>query len=248
MNYQIPLAKGVVKQIRDAKISQKDISRVIAEYVAQQTRPVAQGGEIDLQPADNGKYRTQNQWIPFFNEKGVAMISAPDVYRAGQSGSDELVKSLRKDFDRDYIVTSTRIIYNPNSLDAKIVHNHGSTVVKPTESKVIVPVYQDWTKLSKVLGTEEGKAYLSALFGTKDNAENMAKTLSKLSGKSIDDNCVWTPTQDGRKDRPERAVGFDYGSGRFHVDGDGWVDDFDLGQSRGVSVKSAKPIAQKIAA
>ena len=63
------------------------------------------GFAIDLYPADDGAYKTQEQWIAFFNEQRKPMISAANLYLAGKSAPDELLKSLRSDFDESLIVS-----------------------------------------------------------------------------------------------------------------------------------------------
>jgi hypothetical protein len=206
-------------------------------YAAQQSS--SQSGTIDLQAADSGEYKYQRGWISFFNEKGIAMIDCSDVYRAGQTGSDELLKSLREDFRQGALITSTRFACSQKSVDGVVMHNFGSTVVMPTESKVDIPYYESM-KLNKVLETSQGLQYLRTLFNTQDSAENIAKTLQRLSGKSIEDTYVWTPTQSYRQYRSFRTVWFNYDDGGFHVGGSGWVDEFGGGlggRSRGVSVK-----------
>jgi len=214
-------------------------SSAYADYAGKAT---TQSRVIDAQPVTNDARITQDEWITFFNKQGKAMIDASDLYKAGQAGSDELVNSLQEALKHG-IFTSTRIIYDHNTLDARIIHNYKSAVVKPTESKVAIPVYQQVTRLSKALGTKEGKAYLKALFNTNDAPENIAKTLSRLSGKGIDNIYVWTPPQNlefGRKNVSARVVefGYDYVCIRLLVDGGELLNS--RGRSRGVSVKTDK--------
>lgn len=199
---------------------------------------------IDLHPADNGAYNTQKQWINFFNTQRKPMISAADVYRAGKSGYDELLKSLRNDFDVSWLVSSTGIGYSGDDLSGKITQNYGSSVVKPSQKDVsIIPVY-DGTPLAQALQTKEGVSYLQALLDTNDEPKEIAGTLEHLSGRSASDTILWTPDQNSRKRYPQRAVGFyDFG-GRFLVDGDLHFDDDD-GHSRGVSVSPRSGRAKK---
>lgn len=200
---------------------------------------------IDSEPADGGKYRTQQDWIAFFNEQKKPMVSAPDIYRVGKGGQEKLVESLREDFDKRWETTSTRISYSPDTLNAKVIHNYGSTVVQPHEKQLIVPVYTD-TTLDSVLGISQGVKYLRTLFDTNDNDKSIAQALTALSGKNVRDIYVWTPTQESRAQKTERAVGFDFGRDGFRVNGDFWVGGY-VGRSRGVSVEvgSAKPTRKK---
>ena len=221
-----------------------------SSYTAQQASP-AQVATIDIQAADNGTWRNQDDWIQFFNAKGVAMISIPDIYRAGQTGSDKLLESLRESSCRNALVTSTRIIYDPDSLDARIIHNYGSTVVKPTETKFAIPVYDRCEMtFSKLLRTEEGTNYLRVLFDTKDTPDKIAATLSRLSGTPFNTkdegdyaftNCVFTPLPAERKQWPERAVWFGYSTNGLSLRVDVSVDGGrGVSHSCGVTVNSDK--------
>ena len=192
------------------------------------------GRLIDLTPADNSSEKTQGDWIAYFNGQNKMMVSAPDIYLAGKSGNKRLLTSLRKDFKERWIVTSTRIKYDQN-LDARIIHNYGSNLVHPVEQQVIIPEYQP-KLLADVLNTPEGLRYLQVLFGTDDTAQGIKETLHKLSGYDLDKTKVWSVAL---SDRPiERAAGFNYYIGNFHVIGDIYIGD--RGRSRGVGVSSAK--------
>ena len=105
--------------------------------------------------------KTQKDWIDYFNSKGMKMISAPNIYRIVNK---ELIESLKKDFDDDWEVTSTRIIYNKKNLQAEIIHDADSKVVKPKKYKVKVPIWDGDFEENK-----ETEKYLQALFDTKDN-------------------------------------------------------------------------------
>lgn len=241
---KIRVSQEVADQIKANSMPQRDLAGLVRNYLSQHTASLQ--GAVDLQPADGGNSHTQNDWISYFNEfknPRKRMISAPDVYRLGQNGSQDLLQSVREDFEQSWIVSSTRINYASDTLDAKITHNYGSKVVQPTEIKVAVPVYQQ-TALSDALKAKEGINYLQALFNTKDDKDQIARTLTALSGKSVENIYVWTPNQQNRASYQERAAGFDFGGGRFHVDGDFRVVDGG-GRSRGVSVKSAEPTRKK---
>ncbi len=199
--------------------------------------------DIDLSPADNGRNRTQKDWIAYFNELNQAMISGADLYNAGNLGSDKLLESLRKDFIDSWIVSSTHNSFDGNNLSAKVTQDYGSTVRKPAEIYVAeVPVYQGESAVKVIEG--KGLDYARALFNTKDKPSKILDTLSKLSQKAPEDIAFWTPSQDSRKPYPERAVRFGDLDWRFHVSG---CDDFggDSGHSRGVLIKPAQQAAKK---
>lgn len=173
--------------------------------------------------------KTQKDWVNYFNNKGEKMVSAPDIYRAVNK---ELIESLKGDFEDDWEVTSTRIIYNKDNLNAEIIHDADSKITKPKQYKVKVPVLNGNFEENK-----ETEKYLQALFDTKDSLDKILKTLKKF-GKDRKIR-LWTPTQSQRKDKQVRSVGLYFGDfGRFYVDGD-WFDSSG-GYSRGVIIDSAK--------
>lgn len=199
---------------------------------------------IDLLPADNGAYKTQEQWIAFFNEQKKPMISAADVYQAGKSASDELLKSLRNDFNVSWLVSSTRNRFFGDDLSGRITQNYGSEVVTPSQTDVsVIPVYNN-TPLVQALQTKEGVGYLQALLDTSDEPKEIAGTLEHLSGRSASNTVLWTPDQSSRKIYSERAVWFVGGGGWFHVGGFGRFD-VGFGHSRGVSVSPRSGRAKK---
>ena len=186
--------------------------------------------EHECEVVKKSMMKNQKDWIDYFNNKGQKMISAPDIYRAVNK---ELIESLKEDFKEDWEVTSTRIIYNKNNLQAEIIHNANSKIAKPKKYKVKVPILN-----GKFEENKETEKYLQALFDTKDNLDKILKTLKKFGkDKKIR---LWTPDQSGRKSKPIRSVVlyfFDFG--RFVVCGDSWFDN-DVGFSRGVIISSAK--------
>ena len=177
--------------------------------------------------------KTQKDWIDYFNSKNTKMISAPDIYRAIKTGSKAVIESLKKDFEEAWETTSTRIIYNKDNLNAEIIHDADSTVVKPKKFKIKVPVLNESFKQD--LETEK---YLQALFNTKDSIDKILKVLKKF-GKDKELR-FWTPSQSSRKSKQIRSVELYFGGlGEFDVNGGSWCDD-DGGLSRGVIIDSAK--------
>ena len=193
---------------------------------------------IDPQAADNGARRTQEQWISYFNNAGKAMISAPNMYQAGKTASDEVLASLKSDFDASWLVTSTRISYSGDDLSGRVIHNYGSIVVKPSQRDVkVIPVY-DSMPLAQALRSDKGIAYIHFLFDTSDEPKDIAGTLENLSKRGAERIALWTPNHGSRGSYNERAVGFYVDGGRFHVFGILHLVDF--GHSRGVLMKSPR--------
>ena len=195
---------------------------------------------MKISPRDN-KYRTQEQAIEFHNSRKERMLSMPDIFQLVKDNNTETIESLRKDFEDRWLVTSTRIIYDSNNLSATIIHNAGSTVIKPTEISLNeIPVCQP-TYLKELIGTEAGLSYIRALINNSKAAkEQITEFMVNISGKKEKNIRFWTPSQSSRADKQVRSVGLSFdGFDRFIVDGDNWIDDDD-GLSRGVIIDSAK--------
>lgn len=241
VSIRIKVPQEVAEGIRARVISQRELVELITDHYFQQIASAQ--GIVDTFPAANGATRTQEKWIPYFNQKRKRMISAPDVYRIVQNGTPNLIQSVRNDFEEDWLVTSTRETYIPNTLDARITHNYGSTVVRPTEKTVLVPVYQG-TPLDEVLKEKKGVAYLRVKLGTNDAPKKIRETLTALSGKPANLTSIWTPDQENRLSYQERAALFVFVFDGFRVGGDYCIVDRG-GHSRGVSMESTKPTRKK---
>lgn len=177
---------------------------------------------IDLQPADKA-YRTQKQWIELYNAqeggfKGKRMISAPDVIGAPEHASPEALAGLQQYYRKLWVVTSTHIRYQPDTLAGVVTHNYQSTVVSP---KILfldeIPVLQG-EPVSKVVKTLEGLSYLRALADNKyAKPVELLGRLVALSQQEPENIALQTPDQGSRISCTERAVGFGDDAGRFHV-------------------------------
>ena len=189
---------------------------------------------MNIEPRPDDEYRTQEEWIQFFNNKKQRMISAPDVLKLMEENNLMAIESLKKDFKDQWLVTSTQIIYNAQDLSATIIQNAESTIVKPKEVKLkSVPVYRG-EKLKDVISTTEGLAFLRAIFDTNISADKLTQFLNSVSNKDLDKIKIWSPTQSSRKEKQIRSVDLCYVDfGRFYVCGNGWFGDY-YGDSHGV--------------
>ena len=199
---------------------------------------------LDDSAADNGNTKTQNQWIEYWNNDGRRFASAPDLYqvfkqlRTKGNEARTMVDSLREDFNKIWIVTSTRLIYQPDNYNAKIIHNYGnknSSLVKEVDIKVLEYL---GVLIADKTNDEDCLAYLKALFDTKDDTEEIISVLEYISDKSREKIKLWTPplkssTYLTRKEHPERVVWLFYLDDEFHVGGLIRVDNY-VGLSRGV--------------
>jgi len=191
--------------------------------------------QINKEPEYEKKSMKKNQkdWIDYFNSIGQKMISAPDIYRVAKEENKGLMESLRKDFKEIRVITSTKIVYKKDGLNAQIVHDANSQVVSPKKFTVKIPVYVGQAR--EDLDTEK---YLQVLFDTKDKVSNILKILNRFDkSRKI---YLYTPPQSQRADKQVRSVDFGFVDfDRFNVDGYSWFGDYD-GVSRGVTVSSAK--------
>ncbi|MFH0797887.1 MAG: hypothetical protein V1906_00590 [Candidatus Woesearchaeota archaeon] len=180
---------------------------------------------LDDMAADNGTYKMQEEWIGYWNDfkDGRLFASMKDMYAAfGQIQRNpgqykNPLASLRDAFDKRWVITSTRINYKANSMQAEIIHHYGSNGHKDS-IQLEIPFY-DYTKIMDVLNSEVGLAYMRALFGTEDDKKDISDTLKFVSGKKEDEIFVWTPDLDGRSRIPVGAALLSYGSGEFRVYG-----------------------------
>ena len=186
---------------------------------------------LDEIAAESGATKSQDSWILWYNQQGRVMASAANIYQAGKTGDRTLLASLQKDFLESWIVTSTRIDYDQNTLSSRITQYYGSTVRTPAATTIDVPVYNN--AIATVLQDAQGLRYLQSLFNTSDIAEQIMQTLEKLSGKTRSEIKIWTPDQASRKSIPQRAVRFDLDSSEFRVVGVDRVGG-NVGRSRGV--------------
>ncbi len=181
-----------------------------------------------------------------FNRLNKVMIAMPDLYDAGKNATPEVIQSLRRDFQKSWIISSTRVYYETNNLEAVITHYFGSTIVSPEEVKVIIPDYSDSPTLDQVLSTEEGLRYLRALFKTSDDAETIKRTLKRLSDKGSENTILWTPNQYNRIKHQDRVVlGLSYYNRfcLFRVDCIGVTH---IGRSRGVLDNTKRSVPEMI--
>lgn len=173
--------------------------------------PSLEGRIIDAETGDKGRRKGQEDWIEYFNKENRVMIAMPDLYLACKYGDDNLIESLKNDLKEgdSKIITSTRIIHDMNDRSAVIVHYYGSKVAAPIKSgKLFAPVYteSDYSSygLDEFLKKKEELEFFQALFGTKDGAEEIKKTLEKLHDDS-NKIFVWPATFYQVKLCPERV-------------------------------------------
>jgi len=232
-------------QLAEAIWERFDVDEGIEEVIGRYVIP-----NIIMDEAAGGKKRTQDGWIEYWNEikDGRVFASMGDYYQffkqlkvISEDTADEkakaesLVAGLREDFDwperNNWLISSTRLIYSADCLDARIIHHYGC---EEQEARIKVPVYRK-TPIIQVVSEGEGLTYLQTLLDTKDEGEGIIQILEFVSGKKREEIKVWTAPVEGNYSRsryPSRAAGFDYYGGYFHVSGSDGLDF--RGRSRGV--------------
>ncbi|MBU0470859.1 MAG: hypothetical protein KJ598_01150, partial [Nanoarchaeota archaeon] len=146
---------------------------------------------LDEVSADNGRKRTQDDWFKYWSKikDGRVMASMGDLYtsfklikKMRESGTAEeqaiaqrYLNSLREDFDwpgkKNWLVSSTRLIYSGNSLDTRIIHHYRSNGLELTKEVILeVPIYRG-IEIEDVFSSDRGSAYLQALLDTEDDPE-----------------------------------------------------------------------------
>ncbi|MFA5141565.1 MAG: hypothetical protein WC471_01180 [Candidatus Woesearchaeota archaeon] len=180
---------------------------------------------IDELAAEGCANKVQNDWIEYFNQRREIMISTGDLYQWLKQGNldQKILASLRDDFSKIYLVTSTHIKYEPPTLHGTITQHYGSKMVAPLEKRVIVPEYWD-TKAVDALKEKEGLTYLQAYFDTLDDGDKILQAMEELSGKKRSEIKLWTPklvdaTYTIRSQLVERAAVLNYSDSGFHLYG-----------------------------
>ena len=72
MHYAITIPEGLEARIRASKIPEAELVKTLEQYISDHP---SLAGVIDVECADNGNVKTQDEWIKYFNEQGKAMIS-----------------------------------------------------------------------------------------------------------------------------------------------------------------------------
>jgi len=171
---------------------------------------------VDRELAENGAYKTQDEWIKSANEQGKIVMGAGHLYQVGKSGDSELIASIQKDCRENWVCLGDRFIYNPVDLRGKIISFYGSTVIAPVKKELVIPVYSR-ISVDEVLAEEQGLKYQQAFWNTTDGPEEIKGNLERLTGKNSDQIYVWTPDQKSRKNYPGRAAGVGVYSGSLDL-------------------------------
>jgi len=156
-------------------------------------------------------YLSQDDFIEHFNKKGKRMISCADTLNIDVQKEKDLIDSLREDFEKGFLVTSTQIDYKNNT----ITHAAKSTVVKPTTIKLnAIPTESDY--LPKFLQQDNALDFLRALCSNMHlSKEKVIKKLEDISGMKKEKICIYVESD--YNNYPIRAVLLYFGGGGFVV-------------------------------
>jgi len=202
---------------------------------------------LDDIAAKNGALKTQNGWIRYWNRKkrvseGRWFSSMADIYQVfkqiveAPEKHESLLASVRRNFCKVSLLSSTRIKYNPNDENAQIIHNYGSKMQKePIELEI--PVLYPGKRIATELNGK-GIAFLQALLYTDDSKKEIVGVLSRIGDVPHEKLILCTPPLDNggdsmRSKLSKRGVSLSYFAGDFHVFADGNPGRI-LGRSRAV--------------
>jgi len=147
------------------------------------------------------KHMDPDKWVREFNNIKKIHASLPDYYRAARCGDDKYLRYLRHSFCSDLTVTGTR----PDYGTSRITHYYGSELVRPMESEALkIPNSID--PIGKIVKTDEGLKLLQILFLTKDNPEEIVKTLERLTEKKSNNILLWPADQFEREKKEDMAA------------------------------------------
>jgi hypothetical protein len=203
---------------------------------------------IDAEPAANDNKKTQIGWVRYFNDENKVMISMPDLYWAGKHADGKLLDSLRWSCRDDFetsngLVTSTRIIHNPEDKYGRIIHYCGSEVAHPVEYKTWID-YQQVLSCNEIENAKKRLGFLQALFGTNDKGEEILNTLMRFG--MCGPRMVWIETIN-KKERREysvrEAVFYRRNNGLF-IQCNGKPEGPKEGRSREVTIKDSQLMIQ----
>lgn len=187
--------------------------------------------KLTIKPALDNEQKTivsiQDVGIKIYNDGRRVLASASDYYQAFKQikyrndkiHNQLLHTELQKDFSESHIITSTRIIYNTENLNARIIHHYASEIINPTEKQVFIPNFNNGNPLREVLDNEQGLNYLQKLFNTSDSAKEITKILEYVSNTNPEKIRIWSPSLSERANCSYKVVKFSYHDvGGFHID------------------------------
>ena len=183
----------------------------------------------------DGEYliKSQNDWNEYFSRLGDGrrLPSLPEVYvimeRLHETKHPALAGIVR-DLTESWLCTGTKNDY----LDSTIIHPGYGTIECP------LPLGDHW--LDEVVENKPLENALQALLMCKD-AKKAVKVLREVSGERP---YIWTPSAEGRKSRPERAVWLNASTDGLYLYC-GNIPINSLGRARGVRVVSAAGAREK---
>jgi len=181
----------------------------------------------------------QDYWIEHFNGTNRGFASAADYYHAAKQIMDEpyikrnrlLHKSLCSEvLLQEQRMTSTNISFLKYNLD-ELIHHHGSDIILPEKKLVRIPVLYD-VAIDDILKTNEGFAFLQALFNTNDDATDIKKGLQLFTNTPTDKILVRTTTTTPNSMQPYGEVRFMNTGNTFYILAQNTINM--LGRARGV--------------
>lgn len=171
---------------------------------------------IDPYPADNGAWRTQEEWIREYNTQkkafeGKRIINLSDLLkltkRRGPKYTPFTLRNLRKSCQDYYVVTGTHNSYDKETLTGKVVHNYQSRVMPPKIIKLDEIPILEGVSADDVAKTQSGRLYFRALADDPYAKPSVVlRNLEALTNKDPKNILFYTPAREKRKETVEGSV------------------------------------------
>ena len=172
---------------------------------------------VDLAKAllDNESSKTQDVWVQYSIEaqqRGDFYVGNMQLYhalfsalsRANSKDAEEAKEFIKKQMRDKWLMTLTRVKYNPNG-DDEVIHNYGTNDSYVSKGNIVGK--------DEFISQSADKSYLESLLGT-DNVQEINKVYQWLNGT---DAYIFR-VNSKPKQADERIAGFVAGSGGVGLD------------------------------
>ncbi len=164
------------------------------EYWNITDRSVQISGDLALRenpPGDDKRFASMADFYHVFRQIEEQLSSSSEE----QAVATSLMQSLKRSIISGGILTSTRISYEPNTLDARIIHGYGAKKIPQhtIEIEAIVPEYMFGVPIKQIYSTPEGLSFLQALFNTEEDGPLIASRLTNFYGCTHEQFQIITP-------------------------------------------------------
>lgn len=170
----------------------------------------------------SASHHTQGEYIDMCNTTGYVLASCADYYNAAKHRKSLKIKLIPDDVRLDIlhsirvlghanghlsymtILTGDAIVFDSHSLNAKIIKNYNSTLVKPSERQIYLPetsTYpsENYMTLKDFCKSITGIKALQAIFDTDDDPNKMVHNIKQIFSPYISlDTALFVPPKGSR--------------------------------------------------